>query len=137
MFHGWWGLTVIVDEKLLEHPKLIRAGQLVGRNGVSRALHIYLAGLVHARKYLTNGFVGTPVVTSWQLCESPVRVATALCHETVSLWHHVPGGYQIHDYLRYNDTADEVKHKQELTRQRVAKWRAVHRPLAPGGNGRG
>jgi hypothetical protein len=53
----------------------------------------------------------------------------------VLLWHEVPGGYQIHDYLRYNDTADEVKHKQELTRQRVAKWRALHPRHMPGGNG--
>lgn len=129
------GSDVIVDEKLLEHPKLIRAGQLVGRNGVSRALHIYLAGLAHARKYLTNGFVGTPVVTSWKLCERPVAVATALCHESVTLWHKEPGGYRIHDFLKYNDTADEVKHKQELTRVRVAKWRALHPRQSPGGNG--
>jgi hypothetical protein len=126
---------VIVDEKLLEHPKLIRAGQLVGRNGVSRALHVYLAGLVHARKYLTNGFVGTPVVTSWTFCEKPVAVAWALCHESVSLWHHEPEGYRIHDYLKYNDTADEVKHKQQLTRERVAKWRALHSRQAHGSNG--
>ena len=126
---------MIVDEKLLEHPKLIRAGQLVGRNGVSRALHLYLVGLVHARKYLTNGFVNEQVVVSCRTVESPLRVAGCLCHEQVSLWHHQPGGYQIHDYLRYNDTADEVKHKQELTRQRVAKWRASHPRLTQGGNG--
>jgi hypothetical protein len=126
---------VIVDEKFLEHPKLIRAGQLVGRNGVSRALHVYLAGLAHARKYLTNGFVGMPVVTSWRLCENPVRVATALCHESVTLWHPEPGGYRIHDFLQYNDDATEVKRKQQVTRQRVAKWRALHPRHIARGNG--
>ena len=124
-----------LDDKLIDHPKLIRAGQLVGRNGVSRALHLYLVGLVHAKRYLTNGFLGTPVVASWQVCENPVRVATALCHETVMLWECVPGGYQIHDYLKYNLTADEVKQKQEVTRKRVEKWRASHPRLTHGGNG--
>ena len=129
------GLGVIVDEKLLEHPKLIQAGQLIGRNGVSRALHLYLVGLVHARKYLTNGFVSAQVVAGCRTVESPLRVAGCLCSEQVLLWYRQPGGYQIHDYLQYNKAADEIKHEQQVTRERVAKWRALHPRRTHRGNG--
>ena len=124
---------IYLDDRILTHPKLMRAGELIGRNGVSRALHLYLVGLAHAKRYLTNGFVTELVVSSCPGCEKPVRVATALCHESVTLWHPCAGGFQIHDYLDYNDTAEEVKRKQQVTRERVAKWRALHPRLTHGG----
>ena len=127
--------VIYLDDRLIGHPKLIQAGQLVGRNGVSRALHLYLVGLVHARKYLTNGFVSAQVVADCRTVESPLRVAGCLCSEQVLLWHRQPGGYQIHDFLKYNKTAEEVKHQQQVTRDRVAKWRALHPRLTNGGNG--
>lgn len=125
-----------LDDKIIGHPKLIRAGQLVGRNGVSRAFMLYVTGLVHARQYLTDGVLKDSLVTSYRFDKDPLRVALALCHNSVNLWHQEPGGYRIHDYLDYNKSAEQIKHQQQVTRDRVTRWRATNARQSPGGNGR-
>jgi hypothetical protein len=127
--------VIYLDDRILTHPKLMRAGELAGRNGVSRALHLYLIGLVHAKRYLTNGFIDAQVVRECRAVSAPILVARCLSDARVLLWHHQPNGYQIHDYLDYNETSDEVKRKQQVTRERVARWRAQHPRLTHGGNG--
>lgn len=117
---------IYLDDRILGHPKLIRAGQLIGRNGVSRALHLYIAGLAYAQTYITDGFVSEALVTRYAFVSDPLRVANALTNESVRLWHRVEGGYRIHDYHEYNDDAGKVAHKKALTRARVARWRSRH-----------
>lgn len=123
---------IYLDDRILEHPKLIQAGQLIGRNGVSRALHLYIAGLAYAQTYITDGFVSDAVVTRYGFVSDPLRVAYALTNERVRLWHRVEGGYRIHDYHEYNNDAAKIEHKKALTRARVARWRARHLRLTDG-----
>jgi hypothetical protein len=121
--------VIYLDDRILTHPKLIRAGQLIGRNGVSRALHLYITGLAYAQAYITDGFVNDALITRYAFDNDPLRVAKALANESVRLWHRVEGGYQIHDYHEYNDDAAKVERKKALTRARVARWRSRHNRL--------
>jgi hypothetical protein len=124
--------VIYLDDRILGHPKLVRAGQLVGRNGVSRALHLYIVGLVHAQTYITDGFVNDALVSGFPFDSDPLRVAKALANDTVRLWHRADGGYRIHDYHEYNDDAAKVERKKALTRARVARWRSRHLRLTDG-----
>lgn len=115
---------IYLDDRLLSHPKLLRAGSLIGRNGVSRAFTLYVAGIGYARTYLTNGKVSPEFVESFSVDSDPKRVANALADRSVLLWHREGDGYRIHDFTDWNDSAEKVKQQREKTRLRVARWRA-------------
>jgi hypothetical protein len=79
-----------------------------------RAFRLHVAGLCHATRNLTEGYLSTIAV----------RSATALTRATgrhvielegSGLWIAVDGGWQIKDYLNYNPTAEELK---ELSNKR-------------------
>ena len=116
---------IYVDEKLVSHPKIYRAGALLGPNGAAQALALFIAGLSYAREHLTDGFVPRDFVRSCGLVTTPASVAQVLSSKSVRLWHRAPGGYQIHDYHRWNKKASEIKEKREHERLKKAAQRAA------------
>lgn len=111
-----------LDDSILDNPKIARVGVL------GFALHV--AAITWCARNLTDGFipearVGGLVylesvlehdpnqdrlmgpdesprgfhITAWYVAESLVKAG---------LWHEVEGGYQIHDYLVYNPSKEEV-----------------------------
>jgi hypothetical protein len=120
-----------IDDRLPRHPKIFRAGSLLGDNGPAQALALYLDGLSYARSQLTDGFVPDTFVTSSCVVQEPLRVAFVLSSRGVRLWKRVRGGYLIHDYFDLNPTALEVKEKR--AKEREKKRRQRH----PNGNGTG
>jgi hypothetical protein len=117
-----------LDDRLPTHPKLFQAGKLLGVNGIAHALYLYLAGLAYAREHLTDGFVPDQFVIGNSLIREPKQVARALASRKVLLWHRVPGGYQIHDFLDYNPSASKTKALR-------AEWRKKKAAQRRGGNG--
>jgi hypothetical protein len=136
--------VIYVDEKLVTHPKIFRAGARLGPNGAAQALALFIAGLTYAREHLTDGFVPRDFVRSCGLVTTPQSVAQALTSRSVRLWHRTPGGYQIHDYHRWNKKASEIKEKREQERLKKAAQRAARnggvdrmsRHVSPGDNSR-
>jgi len=116
---------IFLDDRLLTHPKLLKAGQRLGQDGSGKALYLYLWGIAYAKQHLTDGFIPFNVISSCGVISESGQVAKILADRSVRLWRKVYGGYQIHDFHKYNPSANEEKEKRESARQRMAKWRAA------------
>jgi hypothetical protein len=113
-----------LDDRLPTHPKILKAGELLGAGGASQALHLYLMGLAYARQNLTDGFIPESFVSSCGAIPKSGSIAKVLANRTIRLWRKVRGGYVIHDYHAYNPKASIVKEKREHDRQRKAAERS-------------
>ena len=98
-----------IDDKFLMNPKIQTAGPL--------GMALYLAGLIYANANLTDGFI----------VESMLPVLCGMAYQTPSkgmaqvlvnlnLWEKVEGGYQIHDFLEFNKSREQIK---TLNKQRA------------------
>jgi hypothetical protein len=116
-------LMLYLDDRLPTHPKILKAGALLGKGGASQALHLYLLGISYSRQHLTDGFVSDAFLLSVRGLFASDSIAVALADKRIRLWRKVRGGYQIHDYHHYNPKASEVKEKRERDRQRKAAER--------------
>jgi hypothetical protein len=116
--------VVYLDEQLPTHPKIYRAGELLGPNGAAQALALFVAGLAYAREHLTDGFLPARFVMTCGLVQTPQAVANALTSRGVRLWHRTRGGYRIHDFHDWNDKASEIKEKRAKQRDKKRRQRA-------------
>ena len=98
---------VKIDDGFARHPKVLAAG--------ATAAHLFVAALCHCNQYLTDGFVAEAVAPTllppggaWQ------GAADALVR--VGLWEAVDGGWQVHDYLDYQPSREEVLQEREQKR---------------------
>lgn len=115
---------IYLDDKLPMHPKILKAGEMLGPNGGAQVLALYVSGLSYAREHLTDGFIPAKYVESISLLSRPYLVARVMTSRAIRLWHKVPGGYRIHDYHDWNKTAFEVKEMREKERVKKAAQRA-------------
>lgn len=104
---------VKIDDKFPDHPKVIEAGPLAG--------WLYICGLAYANRYLTDGFVPERQVNRLCDVDGVDELATDLVR--VGLWEIVEGGYQIHDYLEYQPSAEKVRAERDAARERMANKR--------------
>jgi hypothetical protein len=117
-----------LDDTLASHPKILKAGEIIGRNGQALALAMYVHGLTYARTHTTDGFIPDEFIRSCSAFFSPGAIARTLATRSVRLWERRPGGYQIHDYHDWNRKASEIKEQRE-------KWREKKAAQRRGGNG--
>jgi hypothetical protein len=97
-----------VDDGLAFHAKVVQAG--------NAAMGLWVRAGSWSAQQLTDGFIPEQIA----LTLGGKGQVTALV--AAGLWVVVEGGYQIHDYLSYNPTADEVRADQ--ARKHEAKVRA-------------
>lgn len=106
---------VKLDDQFFAHPKIVNLDK--------DAKLLYLAGLTYCAQHLTDGLIsagGLRIVLA--MVEAKRQAVTALV--TAGLWDSAPdGAYQVHDYLEYNPSAEQVKHDRHLAAQRQAEWR--------------
>jgi hypothetical protein len=103
-----------IDDRLHSHPKVLEAGP--------EAMGLFLLALSWCADYLTDGFV--PEIQVKRLlfvCDDPLAIADRLV--SAGLWERADGGYQIHDYLEYNPSAEQVKAERAANAKRQAEWR--------------
>jgi hypothetical protein len=111
---------VRIDDRAMSHPKI------VGLN--DQAFRLWVWGLSYAQQHLTNG-----ILTSEALPARLKRFATDLVAKR--LWDaQATGGFQIHDFLEWNDSRDVViqrklaaEAERVTTRDRLSRWRAAKR----------
>jgi hypothetical protein len=117
---------VILTDTIATHPKILRAGALLGerRAGRARVLSLYVAAIGYARHYLTDGFIPDAFVRSNPVCSRGEVVAKALSAPSVRLWERTRRGYRIHDFGVFNETADQIRAKRVKHREQVAAYRA-------------
>jgi hypothetical protein len=111
---------VRIDENALDHPKLSRLSD--------GAFRLWVRGLAHCQKYLTDGALGADDVRGFR-GNSRARVRELV---TARLWDQHENDYHVHDYLKWNDGRDVVIHKREQARDRLTKYRQLKR-VATGG----
>lgn len=111
-----------LDDALIDHHKIMDAGELIGRNGAALALSLFVLALMYTNKHLTDGYVSVAVVKNFRHLDNPLLVADALMK--VNLLEKVPGGYKIHDYHDYNPGSAAVKQRRHDDRTRKATERA-------------
>lgn len=85
-------------------------------------------GLIYCQANLTNGFIPTHAIESFGVrAKNKATVADELCRSLIPgkgpLWHAVDGGYTIHDYLDWNDSADTILAEREKARLRMERLR--------------
>jgi hypothetical protein len=66
-----------------------------------------------------DGRIPEAVVGMLYPFKAPQKLAKKLVE--VGLWEKVPGGYQIHDYLTWNKTKEQVDHEKAEARRRAAE----------------
>lgn len=103
-----------IDDGFTDHPKVIAAGPM--------ASWLYVCGLTYSARLLTDGFIPAGQVRKL----ADVDGATALADTLVSvgLWERAEGGFQIHDYLEYNPSAEKVKAERKAAQERMQKLRS-------------
>jgi hypothetical protein len=115
-----WGR---VDDTWYDHPKLEELED--AHEWPDRLAGAGLNSLAWSwcNRFLTDGKVPRATVAklggTTELADMLVRVG---------LWESAPGGYQIHDFLVYNDSAEDVRKRRAEEAARKAAWRAKKRP---------
>jgi hypothetical protein len=125
-----------LDDAILDNPKIIAAGPL------GFALHV--AAITWCARNLTDGLIPKRRVPqlldipSLQVSETTkVRVLHALTPddlaadlERIGLWHDRGENWEVHDYLVYNLSKDEILARRERERTKKAKQR-LHLIVSP------
>ncbi len=97
-----------LDDQIAQHPKFLKAG-------VSAWFFVACVGF--SQRYLTDGFVPDEAIGSLV-----AGIPKPKCHMNklvrCRLLERVKGGYQVHDYLQHNASAEVVKRKREADRVR-------------------
>ena len=118
---------VKLDDQYPDHPKIVDVGPL------GMALHV--AATCYCARYLTDGFVPAKVINRLinfdgiSITESN-GVSNAVTNISVTeqltragLLEKVDGGYQVHDYLEYNPTGEQVRAERERNKDRQKQYR--------------
>jgi hypothetical protein len=111
-----WGR---LDDEANDCPKLIALSD--------GAFRLWACGIIYAQKKLTDGFIPARTVAAFPARRKGPQVIAELTSKLVPgrdvLWHVVDGGYQIHDYLDWNDRREDVLKARELGRERLNQFR--------------
>lgn len=102
-----WGR---LDDKANGNAKLLALSDSAWR--------MWGCGLIYCQNNLTDGFIPSFAIDAFGVrAKNKQAVADELCRSLVPgkgpLWHKVDSGYQVHDYLDWNDSRESVE-KQRL-----------------------
>jgi hypothetical protein len=112
-----WGR---LDDQANRSPKLLALSDPAWR--------MWGCGLIYCNEELTDGFIPAHMIETFGVkAAGKKKIAKELCTKLVpgkdSLWHEVPGGYQVHDYLDWNDSREEVLKKRASGKDRQQRYR--------------
>lgn len=105
-----------LDDRFIDHQKVERAAEIIGRHGYERAFGAATWGIAYANRRLSDGFLSTAAVRKYEISQQTIDALVS-----AGLWEATEGGYQIHDFLDWNPSAAEVKAKQSKDRARKRK----------------
>ncbi|MGB0096610.1 MAG: hypothetical protein WBP81_29235 [Solirubrobacteraceae bacterium] len=106
-----------IDDDLHSHPKIQAAWH---QSEVSVGLH--LLALSHSACYLTDGHVSRAFV-ALQLPNTTVRKQAVDALVASELWVVNGTGWEIHDYLDYNDSREKILARRAAEAERKATRR--------------
>lgn len=93
-------------------------------------------GLIYCQANLTDGFIPSHAVRTFGIRSKKLgRHVKELCSVLVPgkspLWHQVATGFQVHDYLDWNDSKNEVLKQREQGLDRYNRWLARRNGQTP------
>lgn len=104
------------DDGFFRHPKVVTAGR--------DARDLFMASVFYANSNLTDGFIpegAIRLIAADAGIGAHAKPTAALLK--VGLWLTADDGYQIHDYLAYQQSATQVKAYREANAKRQEEWR--------------
>ena len=109
-----------LDDPFIYNQKAILAGK-EGRM-------LFLTAICWSAGQLTDGLIRRGILPMLgALAETNELDATVARLVEVGLFEPAEAGYQIHDYLKYNPSSEQVKSQRAATAERQARWRAEKR----------
>lgn len=99
-----------IHDSALNSPKLVKLFK------ASDPLHLWVWGLTYCQLHLTDGAIPIEAIP-----HGGVKAAEALIERR--LWEASEGGYQIHDYLDWNESKEVISKKRASSRERVTRFR--------------
>lgn len=104
-----------LDDHITRHPKILQC--------TPTACWLYVSCISHANEMLTNGFVGDRELSFISHVRRPRAAAEALVRSGLLERVDEPTrkGYQIHDYLDFNDSKEVVLQKRKALSEIRAK----------------
>ena len=109
-----------LDDRILEHPKFIRAVKLSG----SDAIHLWLGLRAYCGQLLTDGLIPNDMISEVRGPKEPRRRASALATLLeVVLLDRVENGLMMHDYLDWSASRIEILKRRESARDRQRRSR--------------
>jgi len=103
-----------LDDHFYSHPKVVATPL--------PAVGLFAIGLSYCGDQLTDGFIPRSVVVGIRGWTSAARMLIER-----NFWNEVPGGYQVHDYLDWNDSREQVLAKRKGAADRAASSRERRR----------
>jgi len=105
---------VRIHDAAMTHPKILRLSD--------KAFRLWVWGLTYAQQHLTDGFLPALAIPG-------AFVKSIKDLVTVALWESVETGYQIHDYLDWNDSRATVTKKRTEAKDRMTAARNRSLPV--------
>ncbi len=100
-----------IDDGAPASPKLLKAGPV--------ASWFWVCGLCYCGRHLTDGFIpeeALPTLGSVRYAKVEAAVLVK-----VGLWERVAGGYQVHDFLDFNESRAETLARRDTMREQRRK----------------
>ena len=107
-------MWVKFDDSMPEDPDVDRLSH--------GAFRLYVSGICHAQKHLTDGFVDRDKATRLMRSFRGIYIDELV---RVGLWDDIPGGYVIRNFSKFNRTRDYWIKKRETDAARIAAYRAA------------
>ncbi len=98
------------------HDSALSSPKVVGMFNPREPFHLWIWGLSYAQTHLTDG-----AIPGEALPHGSGKAAAVLM--TKGLWEGDGQGYQIHDYLQWNDSKDVITKKRSAARDRMSRSR--------------
>jgi hypothetical protein len=92
------------------------------------AWRMWGCGLIYCQYNLTDGFIPEHAIHTFGVrAKNKEAVADELCRSLVPgkgpLWHRVADGYQVHDFLEWNDSKEKVEAERAGSQDRWQRWK--------------
>jgi hypothetical protein len=105
-----------LDDNAPQHKKVLRVPPA--------ARWLWICGLAYCQRLRTDGHIPAEALATFAV-DKPKPLADALV--AANLWHEDDGGYRVHDFLEWNDSADDRESKTAEKGDRQRRWREKKR----------
>jgi hypothetical protein len=89
---------VKLDDQIATHPKILKAGP--------SAAWLWVCSIAYAQNHFTDGFISDAALGHLGMPKHQAKQLASRCVKH-SLWERVKGGFQVHDYLHHNASAEQ------------------------------